>query len=76
MSLYQASLTDLRAQWGAPNAISDVTSATGWQITNCDPSATTQDIQLVCNDGNPDCDHLFQGGAVNTIVRLPDSVRV
>ena len=31
----------------------------------------------MCKDNNPDCDHLFQGnGAVNTIVRLPDSVRL
>ena len=29
----------------------------------------------MCADGNPDCDHLFQNGAVDTIVRLPDSVR-
>ncbi|KAF8502654.1 hypothetical protein F5888DRAFT_1607718 [Russula emetica] len=61
--------------WGPPSSISDITPATGWQITtSCDPSTTTQDIQLVCKDNNPDCDHLFQGnGAVNTIVRLPDS---
>jgi len=61
--------------WGPPSSISDITNATGWQITtSCDPNTTTQDIQLVCKDNNPDCDHLFQGnGAVNTIVRLPDS---
>ncbi|KAF8472221.1 hypothetical protein DFH94DRAFT_192159 [Russula ochroleuca] len=60
--------------WGPHSAISDITNATGWHITSCDPSATTQKIQLVCKGGNPDCDHLFQGGgAVNTIVRLPNS---
>jgi len=59
--------------WGSPNAISDITIATGWRITSCDPSAMTQDIQLVCEGDNPDCDHLFQGGAVHTIVRLPDN---
>jgi len=33
-----------------------------------------QDIQLVCEDNHPDCGHIFQEGAVDTIVRLPDSV--
>ncbi|KAH8985709.1 hypothetical protein EDB92DRAFT_2116659 [Lactarius akahatsu] len=48
--------------------------AAGWRIiTRCDPAATAQDIQLECANGNPDCDHLFQGGAVDTIVRLPDT---
>ena len=28
----------------------------------------------MCPDANSDCDHLFQGGAVDTIVRLPDDV--
>ena len=28
----------------------------------------------MCADANLDCDHLFQGGAVDTIVRLPDDV--
>ncbi|KAH9060372.1 hypothetical protein EDB83DRAFT_2520372 [Lactarius deliciosus] len=60
--------------WGPTTAISDITPAAGWRIiTRCDPAATAQDIQLECADGNPDCNHLFQGGAVDTIVRLPDS---
>ncbi|KAI9452115.1 hypothetical protein BJY52DRAFT_1294619 [Lactarius psammicola] len=58
--------------WGPATAISDITDAAGWRITRCDPAATVQDIHLECADGNPDCDHLFQGGAVDTIVRLPD----
>ncbi|KAH8983480.1 hypothetical protein EDB92DRAFT_1575878 [Lactarius akahatsu] len=60
--------------WGPSTAISDITPATGWRIiTRCDPAATEQEVQLECADGNPDCDHLFQGaGAVDTIVRLPD----
>ncbi|KAI9437319.1 hypothetical protein H4582DRAFT_339196 [Lactarius indigo] len=59
--------------WGPATAISDITDAAGWRITTrCDPAATAQDIQLECADGNPNCDHLFQGGAVDTIVRLPD----
>ncbi|KAN0123083.1 hypothetical protein V8E52_003036 [Russula decolorans] len=60
--------------WGPANAISDITPATGWQITKCDPTSSKQDIQLTCKDNNPDCNHLFQGnGAVNTLVRLPES---
>ncbi|KAF8266395.1 hypothetical protein EI94DRAFT_1803173 [Lactarius quietus] len=58
--------------WGPTAAISDITPAAGWQITRCDPAATAQDVQLVCADENPVCDHVFQGGAVDTIVRLPD----
>ncbi|KAN0134690.1 hypothetical protein V8E53_007475 [Lactarius tabidus] len=58
--------------WGPTTAISDITSAAGWQITHCDSEATAQDIQLVCANANSSCDHLFQGGAVDTIVRLPD----
>ncbi|KAF8496249.1 hypothetical protein F5888DRAFT_1946660 [Russula emetica] len=61
--------------WGPVSAISDITPATGWQImTECDPTSSKQDIQLMCKDNNPDCNHLFQGnGAVNTIVRLSES---
>ena len=44
-------------------------------MTKCNPTTSEQDIQLMCNDNNPDCNHLFQGsGAINTIVRLPDNV--
>jgi hypothetical protein len=66
--------TDDYPQWGPTTAISDITSAAGWQITHCDSEATAQDIQLVCANANSSCDHLFQGGAVDTIVRLPDEV--
>ena len=49
--------------------------AAGWQMKSCNQTAMgVVDIQLVCKDDNPDCDHLFQGGAVDTIIRLPDSV--
>jgi hypothetical protein len=59
---------------GPVSAISDITPAAGWQITKCDPTSSQQDIQLKCQDNNPDCNHLFQGnGAVNTLVRLPES---
>ncbi|TDL21135.1 hypothetical protein BD410DRAFT_840835 [Rickenella mellea] len=61
---------------GSKNAISDITPAAGWQILSCDPNALSQDIRLVCK--SPDassagCDHLYQNGAENTIVRLPEN---
>ncbi|KAJ6546622.1 hypothetical protein B0H10DRAFT_2447526 [Mycena sp. CBHHK59/15] len=60
--------------WGASTAISDITTAAGWTILNCDPNALKQDIRLVCTGAASDCDHLFQGnGAVNTLVRLPQN---
>lgn len=62
-------------QSGSPTAISDLTSAAGWQILDCDANSTAQDIRAVCADHNASCDHLFQGGAVGTIVRLPENVR-
>ncbi|KAF8502656.1 hypothetical protein F5888DRAFT_1110589 [Russula emetica] len=60
---------------GPVSAISDITPAAGWQImTTCNPTSSQQNIQLMCENNNPDCNHLFQGnGAVNTIVRLPES---
>ncbi|KAI0257859.1 hypothetical protein BC834DRAFT_399162 [Gloeopeniophorella convolvens] len=59
--------------WGPSTAISDITPAAGWHITNCDPDAMEQDIQISCQTGAPDCNHLFDGGAEDTIVRLPDN---
>ncbi|KAJ7674019.1 hypothetical protein DFH06DRAFT_963088, partial [Mycena polygramma] len=61
--------------WGAPTAISDITSAAGWTILNCDPNALDQDIRLVCTGAESECNHLFQGasGATNTLVRLPQN---
>ncbi|KAK7457178.1 hypothetical protein VKT23_010477 [Stygiomarasmius scandens] len=45
--------------WGSPDAITDITTAAGWEILNCDPNALTQDIRLVCT--NPDgCGHFYQ----------------
>ncbi|KAJ7737090.1 hypothetical protein B0H16DRAFT_1326128 [Mycena metata] len=62
--------------WGSTNAITDITTAAGWQIMGCDPTAHNQSIRLVCtedpNDANSNCNHLYQSiGAVNKIVRLP-----
>ncbi|KAJ7087908.1 hypothetical protein B0H15DRAFT_736963, partial [Mycena belliarum] len=59
--------------WGDSTAISDITAAAGWTILNCKPDALTQDIRLVCTGAAADCDHLFQAGATNTVVRLPTS---
>jgi hypothetical protein len=39
-------------------------------------SQDTQEIRLVCHDPDAGCEQLFQGGAVDTIVRLPEEVRV
>ncbi|KAJ7474870.1 hypothetical protein FB451DRAFT_1246877 [Mycena latifolia] len=59
--------------WGAATAISDITTAAGWTILDCDPDALAQDIRLVCTGAASDCDHLFQAGATNTLVRLPNN---
>lgn len=59
--------------WGASGAISDITPAAGWQILSCDPNGMDQDIRLVCMHDDASCDHLLEGGAENTIVRLPES---
>ncbi|KAJ6551973.1 hypothetical protein B0H19DRAFT_1159539 [Mycena capillaripes] len=61
--------------WGAANAISDITTAAGWTILDCDPTALQQDIRLVCTDPSKNCGHLFEGatGAPNTLVRLPEN---
>ncbi|KAJ7887183.1 hypothetical protein B0H13DRAFT_1627550 [Mycena leptocephala] len=64
--------------WGSTDAITDVTSAAGWQIIDCDSTALSQDIRLVCTTGsdsdpNSLCSHLYQNiGAVNKLVRLPE----
>lgn len=49
-------------------------SAAGWTIWGCDPNShAPQEIHLACTGTPQDCDHVFKGGAVNTIVRLPES---
>ncbi|KLO17568.1 hypothetical protein SCHPADRAFT_160751 [Schizopora paradoxa] len=57
---------------GSQTSISDITTAAGWQILNCTDSTNTQTIRLVCADKSLGCDHIFQNGAQDTIVRLPD----
>lgn len=63
--------------WSTNNSsISDITEAAGWIVLGCNNS-TTQDIRLVCNSDDADasgCNHLYQSGAEDTIVRLPASV--
>jgi hypothetical protein len=68
------------SKWGSTDAITDITKAADWQILDCDPTALTQDIRLVCmndpEDPDSSCGHLYQNiGAVNKLVRLPESVR-
>ncbi|KLO12153.1 hypothetical protein SCHPADRAFT_941424 [Schizopora paradoxa] len=56
---------------GSSSAISDITPAAGWTVLNCSSSTNTQTIQIACTDESKACSHLFQNGAENTIVRLP-----
>ncbi|KAJ7037892.1 hypothetical protein C8F04DRAFT_952076 [Mycena alexandri] len=62
--------------WGSSDAITDITTAAGWQILGCDSNALNQSIRLVCTEDPEDpasnCGHLYQNiGAVNKLVRLP-----
>ncbi|KAF5391162.1 hypothetical protein D9757_003104 [Collybiopsis confluens] len=63
--------------WGNSNAISDITSAAGWEILNCSSTEMAQDIRLVCTGNDTEaagCAHLFQGaGAEGKLVRLPEN---
>ena len=62
------------SQDGAPEVISDISHAAGWNILSCNATSTeAQVIRLVCSKPENGCDDLFLGGgAENTIVRLPD----
>lgn len=63
---------------GPQELIGDVTPEAGWNIQACDSnwSSGSHIVQMTC-EGSPDqtqyCDHLFNGGAENTIVRLPEN---
>ncbi|ESK93403.1 hypothetical protein Moror_1814 [Moniliophthora roreri MCA 2997] len=62
--------------WGSNAAISDITSAAGWEILDCSPDKLAQDIRLVCGSEDTEgagCSHLYEEGAENKIVRLPES---
>ncbi|KZT00882.1 uncharacterized protein LAESUDRAFT_521646 [Laetiporus sulphureus 93-53] len=58
---------------GSSTAISDLTQAAEWEILDCDANSTAQDIRAVCTNTTSGCSHLLQGGAVDTIVRLPEN---
>jgi hypothetical protein len=58
-------------QDGVPEAISDISEAAGWKIFDCNAtSIEAQVIRIVCMKPENGCDHLFSGGAEDTIVRL------
>ncbi|KLO17560.1 hypothetical protein SCHPADRAFT_159958 [Schizopora paradoxa] len=58
---------------GSPSAISDITVAAGWQVLDCAAGENDQTIRMVCIDESLGCNHLFQDGAVDTVVRLPQN---
>ncbi|KAH8923602.1 hypothetical protein BT69DRAFT_1262291 [Atractiella rhizophila] len=61
--------------WGNTSALSDITSAAGWTILDCNATSLSQDIRIVCPRGDEGCNNLFsgRGGGVNKLVRLPES---
>ena len=64
-------------QKGSSDAITDVSTASGWMILDCDPNAMAQDIRMVCNStdtASNGCAHMLTGGAEGKLVRLPDNV--
>ncbi|TFK18148.1 hypothetical protein FA15DRAFT_649819 [Coprinopsis marcescibilis] len=59
--------------WGSSAAITDITTAAGWEVLDCDSDANEQDIRLVCVDESK-CEHLYKDiGAVGKVVRLPEN---
>ena len=61
-------------QSGSVSSISDITSAAGWHILNCTDGTNSQTIRIACVDESKGCEHIFQGGAEDTIIRLPNGV--
>lgn len=59
---------------GHPNAISDLTPAGGWTIWGYNTSTKAQVLNAVCTGNVTACDHIYQGGAVGTLVRMPEGV--
>ncbi|EJD01945.1 uncharacterized protein FOMMEDRAFT_168526 [Fomitiporia mediterranea MF3/22] len=57
---------------GSPSAISDISTAAGWEVFNCSANASAQDIRVVCSGDESVCSHIFKDGAEHTIVRLPE----
>jgi hypothetical protein len=69
---------DAISQWGSDNVITDITPAADWQILDCNRTALSQNLRLVCMNDDPSslCAHLYKNaGAANKIVRLPENVR-
>ncbi|PIL30026.1 hypothetical protein GSI_07938 [Ganoderma sinense ZZ0214-1] len=58
---------------GTQSGVSDLTTAAGWTILDCDSKKADQDIRLVCHDTTKGCDHVTNDGAAGTVVRLPKS---
>ena len=56
-----------RAQAGSQSSISDLTTAAGWEILDCDGSTADQDIRLVCSDDSKGCDHPDMSGVHDII---------
>ncbi|KAH9920541.1 uncharacterized protein BXZ73DRAFT_104667 [Epithele typhae] len=56
---------------GSYSSISDLTEASGWVVLDCDTNAKDQDIRVACGDPERYCDHVFENGVENTLVRLP-----
>jgi hypothetical protein len=56
----KSSISVLFIQWGATEAIGDITQAADWEILSCDPQSLAQDIRIVCKSADSaSCDHLF-----------------
>ena len=75
-SATRANAVDGGIQTGSRSGISDLTDAAGWTVLDCDASTPVQDIRVVCHDPELGCDHLYENGAEQTLVRLPDEVRL
>ncbi|EJF58506.1 hypothetical protein DICSQDRAFT_172861 [Dichomitus squalens LYAD-421 SS1] len=58
---------------GTQSGVSDLTTAAGWSILDCDANTADQDIRLVCQNPDAGCDHVHTDGAAGTLVRLPTS---
>jgi hypothetical protein len=66
-------------QTGARNAISDLTPAGGYILLDCHPTSSLQTIRAICvmnSTAGTTCSHITQNGAADTVVRLPDNVRL
>lgn len=60
---------------GPSHMVADLSRSSGWELLDCpqDWSKGSANVRLVCTheDGSETCDHIHEGGAENTIVRLP-----